>query len=140
MTKPVDKIERDKEYAKFAVDVQLLAQKYGFTSGNCMLNPLSTDVDEIWSKIAHAIGDRDGILASSCSVAKVSPTAQFPYPQAKEGTHLICIYCDDSYNRGEVAKVAKLLSEDLGFGPKLAYKVRLYPYQVCYKFWSDVLF
>lgn len=79
------------------------------------------EVDAIWSKLVHAIGSPNGLLATSgCRTIKVSPALD-----GGQDTHIICVYCDDSYDRMAIAKVAKVLAEDLELGSGLAYKVSL---------------
>ncbi|SGZ13095.1 BQ5605_C028g10548 [Microbotryum silenes-dioicae] len=101
---------REIEHAKFNDQVAALAKKYNVLTGKWLLYPTADNVDAIWAKVVNAIAKPDGALAKTGIVhtAKVST-------HAEEGQgYVICIYCDDSWDRDGVGKAFKCLVRELG--------------------------
>lgn len=79
------------------------------------------NIDAYWAKIVYAVGAKDGALAkhSSCNTAKVAASPDDGGGQ----TYVICIYCDDSWDKKAVGEVLEILVKELKLVPS-AYKVR----------------
>ncbi|GAA5941975.1 hypothetical protein JCM3775_004304 [Rhodotorula graminis] len=102
---------REEAHDKFKDDIKELAQKHNVLDGKWLLRPTPENVDFVWSKIVHAVADKDGPLAKTGAVhcAKVATT-----PMGERSTHVICIYCDDSWDEQAAGDVFKVLVRDLG--------------------------
>ncbi|KAK4055047.1 hypothetical protein OIO90_003388 [Microbotryomycetes sp. JL221] len=110
-------VVREAEHAKFNEAIKALAQKHDKLTGKWLLYPTVDSVDGTWAKVVRAIAGQDGVLAQTeaCHVAKVSTVVQ------GEGPFVICIYCDDSWDKEAVGKVMRVLVQELGLLPS-AYK------------------
>ena len=77
-------------------------------------------MDSTWSKVVHAIASKDGHLAKhgSCNTAKVAA-----YLEPGSETYVICIYCEDSWDKKAVGEVLEIIVKDLRIRPN-SYKVR----------------
>ncbi|SCV73417.1 BQ2448_7343 [Microbotryum intermedium] len=127
---------REIEHAKFNDQVAALAKKSNLLTGKWLLYPTAENVDAIWAKLVNAIAKPDGALAKTGSVhtAKVSTHAEegqsvtfvprasaFSYETERwillrtlRRGYVICVYCDDSWDRDGVGKAFKCLVRDLG--------------------------
>lgn len=104
---------REEAYANFKTDIKELAQRHDKLSGKWLFYPSPENVDFVWSLIVKAIVDEDGPLAKTGAVhcAKVATT---PMGDGDRSAHVICVYCDDSYDEEAVGNVFKVLVKDLG--------------------------
>ncbi|GAA5907885.1 hypothetical protein JCM8208_001976 [Rhodotorula glutinis] len=104
---------REEAYTTFKADIKELAQKHNVLDGKWLFYPSPENVDFVWSKIVHAIVDEDGPLAKTGAVhcAKVATT---PMGDGDRSSHVICVYCDDSFDEQAVGDVFKVLVNDLG--------------------------
>ena len=95
----------------FTKKIYDLARETGLTSGKWMIFVNRPVVDELWSRVAHALGDADGALAhSACTAAKVGAS------EYRSGAaYLICVYIRDSFNLREVEEVFHILTDEVGF-------------------------
>ncbi|GAA5846337.1 hypothetical protein JCM9279_001331 [Rhodotorula babjevae] len=106
---------REEAHANFKAEIKELAQKHKVLDGKWLFYLSPENVDFVWSKIVHAVVDKDGPLAKTGTVhcAKVATT-----PLGGDGdrgsTHVICVYCDDSFDEEAVGNVFKVLVKDLG--------------------------
>lgn len=105
-----------------------------------LLTATPESVDILWSKIVKAVAVDDGALVKTGAVhsAKVSttpgdsgcvPSLPTHFRCADEegnSSYVICVYCDDSWDKEAVGKVFKTLVEDLNCVSS-AYKVRPEP-------------
>ncbi|GAA5993641.1 hypothetical protein JCM10908_000656 [Rhodotorula pacifica] len=100
---------REEQHAQFNDGVKKLAEKYGILSGKWLFYGSQESIDITWSKIVKALVVDGGVLAETGVVhtAKVSCTP------GDGGTWVICVYCDNSWDREAVGKVFKVLVEDL---------------------------
>ncbi|BGP25805.1 translation Initiation factor eIF-4e-like domain protein [Rhodotorula toruloides] len=100
---------REEEYVKFNEEVAKIAKECGIITGKWLFYPTPESVDILWSKIVKALAVEDGVLAQTGAVhtAKVSTTP------GDSGSYVICVYCDDSWDKETVGKVFKTLVEDL---------------------------
>ncbi|KAK9898384.1 hypothetical protein P389DRAFT_33108 [Cystobasidium minutum MCA 4210] len=94
-------------------------------SGKWMFFPSTENVDALWTKIAKAIILEDGPLRGKVFIAKVS-TYQ-PGDGEKPAVHVICVYCEDSWNRDLVGDAFKTLVKEVGVVPG-SYKADIYTY------------
>ncbi|GAA6015780.1 hypothetical protein JCM10207_008792 [Rhodosporidiobolus poonsookiae] len=101
---------REAEHAKFNDDVAQLAKKHNVLSGKWLFFSSGEFVDLTWAKIVKAIALEEGPLAKTGAVhcAKVAST-----PGDGGDQHVICVYCDDSWDKDAVAKVFKTLVTEL---------------------------
>ncbi|KAM0791745.1 hypothetical protein ACM66B_004012 [Microbotryomycetes sp. NB124-2] len=106
---------REEEHAKFNNAVAELAQKHGLTSGKWLLYPGEDSVDSTWAKVVNAIATEDGALAKTGHVhfAKAA-TAPTPTKGDAPPIWVICVYCDNSFDKEAVGTVFRTLVNDLG--------------------------
>ena len=75
--------------------------------------PSPETVDHLWAKIAAAVTTSGGVLEkSAAAVAKVSASLQ-----ETGGNYVICLYCNDSWNKKQVEEVFRICVEELGVVP-----------------------
>lgn len=80
--------------------------------------PSPETVDALWAKLATAVAATDGALAhSAAAVAKVST-----HLQETGGNYVICLYCNDSWDKQQVESVFRTCVDELGVVPP-TYKV-----------------
>lgn len=110
---------REKAYIIFNEGVGALARSTNVLSGKWLLYPTVENIDAYWAKIVYAVGAKDGALAkhSSCNTAKVAASPDDGGGQ----TYVICIYCDDSWDKKAVGEVLEILVKELKLVPS-AYK------------------
>ena len=93
-----------------------LAKEDGFVAGKWLIFCSVAETDAVWEKIAEATAQ--GRLGPT---SKVSPTKHLLRQQETTGCDtdrqknaVICVYVDDSTDRGEVKRVLEVLRKDLG--------------------------
>ncbi|GAA5972119.1 hypothetical protein JCM11641_002505 [Rhodosporidiobolus odoratus] len=101
---------REAEYEKFNTAVEKLAMKHKILTGKWLFYSSSDIIDFTWSKIVKALALPEGSLAKTGSVhtAKVSSTA------SNGEQSVICVYCDDSWDREGVEKAFRALVHEEG--------------------------
>lgn len=75
--------------------------------------PSAETVDTLWAKVATAVAGSDGALANSAAaVAKVST-----HLQETGGNYVICLYCNDSWDKQQEEGVFETCVNELGIVP-----------------------
>ncbi|GAA5903611.1 hypothetical protein JCM5296_001370 [Sporobolomyces johnsonii] len=100
---------REAKHAEFNESVKELAHKHGVLSGKWLFFCGHDTVDSVWGRIVNELAAVDGALAQTGAVhcAKVSSVAE------EGGNYVICVYCDDSWDKDGVATAFKALVQKL---------------------------
>ena len=103
----------------FHKSVETLAKEHKILAGKWLYYHSGDVIDKTWKTIVEAIGLPEGVLrkVGGCEIAKVSAALEDNKP-----TNTICVYVNDSFNKGMVGTVLKTLVKDMKLIPS-AYKV-----------------
>ncbi|BGP56494.1 hypothetical protein JCM8202v2_004115 [Rhodotorula sphaerocarpa] len=98
---------REEAHERFNTEVKELAFKHNILTGKWLFYVGEEGIDAVWSKIFKAVALADGALIKTGAVhcAKTAYTRK---------DRVICVYCDNSWDKEAVGRVFRVLVEDLG--------------------------